>query len=247
MTSRYDPGRHHRRSIRLKGYDYTRASAYFVTVCVQNRFCLLGDVFAGAIRVNDAGRMVQTVWEECPDHYAGVVVDAFVVMPNHIHGIIVLRPPPIPASHDAHDAHVGAGPRTCPNPAPAPQPRDTPPQPRDTADGGRGDHVNGGRGDHVNGGQHGDADGGQPRGVAPTGSSLPDVVQRFKSLTTKRYIDGVRQHGWPPFPGRLWQRNYYERIIRDDAALHRVRAYIETNPQRWPTDAENPRPRGGRV
>ncbi len=66
--------------------------------------------------------------------------------------------------------------------------------------------------------------------------SLGDVVQRFKSLTTKRYIDGVKQHDWPPFNGKLWQRNYYEHIIRDEPDLNRIRQYIIQNPLNWQND-----------
>jgi REP element-mobilizing transposase RayT len=69
---------------------------------------------------------------------------------------------------------------------------------------------------------------------------LPDVVQRFKSLTTKRYIDGVNGNNWPSFPGKLWQRNYYERVIRNDEELFAIRAYIADNPAQWATDSDNP-------
>ncbi|GBC84584.1 hypothetical protein HRbin11_01015 [bacterium HR11] len=96
----YDPEKHHRRSIRLKGYDYTQPGAYFVTIVTQNRVCLFGEVVDGTMRLNDAGRMVQAVWNDLPRYYPGVAIDAFVVMPNHIHGIIIL---------------VGAGPCACPN------------------------------------------------------------------------------------------------------------------------------------
>jgi putative transposase len=89
---------------------------------------------------------------------------------------------------------------------------------------------------------------GQPQGVAPTNHepegggrtmSLADVVHRFKTLTTKRYTDGVKQHGWPAFPGRLWQRNYYEHIIRNEASLDRIRLYVMNNPASWTRDREN--------
>jgi len=71
------------------------------------------------------------------------------------------------------------------------------------------------------------------------GTSVPEVVHRFKTLTTKRYADGVKQLGWSPFPGRLWQRNYYEHIIRSGEALNRIRQYIIDNPARWEFDHEN--------
>ena len=87
-------------------------------------------------------------------------------------------------------------------------------------------------------------DKGQPRGVAPTaGLSLPDVVHRFKSLTTARYRHGVKQKQWPPFPGKLWQRNYYEHIVRDENELNDIRKYIMDNPKKWDLDRENPNAR----
>jgi hypothetical protein len=85
-----NPKIYDRRSIRLQGYDYSQAGAYFVTICAQNRECLFGDIADGEMRLNDAGQMVQTVWDEIPAHYPGIDIDAFVVMPNHIHGIIVI-------------------------------------------------------------------------------------------------------------------------------------------------------------
>ena len=91
----------HRRSIRLRGYDYTRRGAYFVTVCTQDRRRLFGTVVNGRMVLNDAGRMVKTVWDELPGHYPGVDVDEFVVMPDHIHGVVRLT-------------GVGAGPCACP-------------------------------------------------------------------------------------------------------------------------------------
>jgi len=173
-----------RRSIRLPGYDYSNAGAYFVTVCVQGQKCLLGEIIHEEMRLNDPGKMVKSVWDEIPQHYSSVDVDAFTVMPNHIHGIIILG--------------VGAGPRACP------------------------EDIKG-----------------QPRGVAPT-LSLPDVVHRFKSYTTAQYHKGVFQIHWPPFQGRLWQRNYYEQVIRNEDELEKIREYIVYNPSKWATDRENP-------
>jgi len=148
----YNPNIHRRRSIRLQGYDYSRAGAYYVTLCTQNRECLFGEIKNGKMVLNDAGRMVQIVHDEMGPNYPGVETDDFIVMPNHIHGIIIL---------------VGAGPCACPdNPCAC---SDGPCACPDTGQ-PRND--------------------GQPRGVAPT-LSLPDVVHRFKTMTTKRYTDGV--------------------------------------------------------
>jgi len=196
-----DPDKLHRRSIRMLGYDYTQPGAHFATICTQSWECLLGDIVGGEMGLNGAGSMVQSVWDALPDRCPGVGVDAFVIVPNHIHGIVVLTSP-----------HVGARPRACPDAQP-PVDNWQPP-----------------------------IDHGQPRGVAPTGKrmSLPDVVHRFKSLTTARYRHGVYERGWSPFPGTLCQRNYYEHIIRNERALHRIRAYIVNNPARWAMDIDNP-------
>jgi len=87
----YDPQRHHRRSIRLRGYDYSNAGVYFVTLCVRDRTCLFGEVLDGAMRLNDMGRKVEGLWKELPSRFPRVAIDEFVVMPNHFHGIIVLE------------------------------------------------------------------------------------------------------------------------------------------------------------
>jgi len=102
----FNPDKHHRRSIRLKGYDYSQSGAYFVTICVQNRECLYGNIINGKMLLNDAGEMVHRAWNDLPAKYPGFEADAFVVMPNHVHGIIVL---------------VGAGPRACTPPLSGPR------------------------------------------------------------------------------------------------------------------------------
>ncbi len=189
----YHPQRHHRRSIRLPAYDYAQPGAYFVTVCTQDRQPVLGEVIGGEMVLSDPGQMVQAIWREMPQHYPGVEVDAFVVMPNHVHGIIILVGP---------TPDVGATPCGCPESS------------------------------------------GQARGPAPTrvtrAMSLADVVHRFKSMTTARYRLGVSRDGWQPFAGRLWQRNYYEHIVRDEEELNRMRQYITDNPAQWDDDPENP-------
>jgi len=193
---------HRRRSIRLRGYDYSQAGAYFITICIQNREYLFGNIVGGGMMLNDAGGMIQTVWDEIPMYYGGIDIDEFVVMPNHIHGIAII---------------VGATPRGCPVST-----RGCP----DTNGQARGGQTNG-----------------QARGPAPTGNmgilSLGDIVHRFKTMTTKRYTDGVKQWGWKPFPGRLWQRNYWEHIVRNETELNRIREYIHNNPAKWETDRLN--------
>ncbi|MBI5414647.1 transposase [Candidatus Peregrinibacteria bacterium] len=277
--TKYNPEIHHRRSIRLQGYDYSQNGAYFITICVQNRECVFGEIKNGEMFLNDAGKMVQLIWEEIPEFYRGIEIDAFQIMPNHIHGIIVIQ-------HEC--STVGAGPRACPEIEDArPKIIDTCPEDiriyhgnihacrdvvrvyREISD----VHINEfgifhdiigkpqniiGQSQNINGqpqnaigqsqnitGQPQNAIGqsqnitGQRQGVAPTESkilSLPDIVHRFKTMTTKKYTDGVKNNNWQPFSGKLWQRNYHEHIIRDEISLEKIREYIINNPYNWDED-----------
>jgi len=102
MHNQYNPKIHHRRSIRLRGYDYSQAGAYFITICTQNRLHLFGEIVNGKMILNGAGKMVEQTWNEIPVFYDGLGVNEYVVMPNHFHGVIV----------------VGAGPCACPDNGP---------------------------------------------------------------------------------------------------------------------------------
>lgn len=192
----YNRDTNHRRSIRLPGYDYSRAGAYFVTVCVQQRECLFGDIGQGEMQANEPGRMVEAAWNGLADHFQGIQTPAFALMPNHIHGIIVLvdtdgrRPAIRIGGHEGPSGHpVGAATEGRPEAA-----TDARPHRR---------------------------------------LSLADVVHGFKSWTTTKYRRGVYDHGWQPFAGRLWQRNYYERVIRNEEELMTIHQYILDNPARW--------------
>ncbi len=89
----YDPEIHHRKSIRLRGYDYSAPGRYFVTICAQEKACLFGGIASGQIELNDYGRIVENVWKELPLHFPLVELDRFVVMPNHFHAIAVIVDP----------------------------------------------------------------------------------------------------------------------------------------------------------
>jgi REP element-mobilizing transposase RayT len=193
----YDPEKHRRRSIRLQTYDYARPGGYFVTICTQDWKCLFGTVVDEEMRLNPAGEMIQRVWHTLPGLFSNVHLDAFVVMPNHVHGIVILieskttdtNPTvgaPLVGAPDVDNATDRAGTR------PAPTNSDT--------------------------------------------ASLGDVVGAFKSITTNGYIDGVKHRGWMPFARRLWQRNYWEHVIRVGNEGDRIRRYIDENPARWQED-----------
>ena len=177
-----------RKSNRLQHYDYVQAGYYFVTICTQHRKELFGEIIDNQMVTNRAGEMVATTWNELPKFYHGIQIDQFQMMPNHIHGIIVL---------------VGDGPCAVPN-------------------------------------EPGIIPDGQPQGVVPT-LSLSNVVHRFKTLTTRLYIQGVHKDGWKPFNTKLWQRSFYDHVIRDEQSLHDIREYIQNNPLNWELDENNPR------
>lgn len=101
----YDPQRHHRRSIRLRGHDYATSGAYFVTICVLGRERILGKVVEGSVRLSLFGAMAEDVWRSMPRHFPRATLDAFVVMPDHIHALVVLAGDPAPAGHSAGPPH----------------------------------------------------------------------------------------------------------------------------------------------
>lgn len=182
----YDPQKHHRRSIRLKGYDYSLPGAYFVTICTQHMECRFGEVINDVMRLNAAGLVVQHEWEHLPQRFSTMRLDEFVVMPNHLHGIVVIVNSPVGAS--LVDAQPSAG--TSP---------------------------------------------------APTGRpTLSEIIGAFKSITTNEYIQGVREFGWPQFNRRVWQRNFYDHIIRNEREYNAIRQYIRNNPLKWGMDRDNP-------
>jgi REP element-mobilizing transposase RayT len=230
----YDPDKHHptgtlrsRRSIRLKGYDYAEAGAYFVTICAQNRECLFGAIVDGEMRMNNARKMLARWWEELPRKFPSVELDEFVVMPNHFHGIVTLAD------------GVGADLRVCPVPQGARTAQGACVTVRGARVTAQGAHVTA-QGAHVTvRGAHVTAQGAHP-GAPLRRLALGEIVQWFKTMTTNEYIRGVKQNGWTPFPGKLWQRNYYEHIIRNENDLNRIREYIFNNPANWANDDENP-------
>ncbi|MCD6218241.1 hypothetical protein J7L05_10360 [bacterium] len=112
---KYNPNIHHRRSIRLKGYDYSQAGAYYVTICIQNRECRLGQIRNGIVGLSKAGIMVYQIWFNLENIFDFINVDEFIVMPNHVHGVIVLSNPKSETTEIKSDLKVGTGLRACPD------------------------------------------------------------------------------------------------------------------------------------
>ena len=204
-------GRPERRSIRLPGYDYSDSGVYFVTICTQNHWELFGRIVGvdqcvnpkvgvdpcvnpsvGAdpcvcpkinpkMLLNDAGQMINRWWVKIPERFTNITTDIYQIMPNHLHGIIVIKPL---SNERTHGSEIG-----------------------------------------------------RTRWSAPT---LGNIVQWFKTMTTNEYIRAVKNHQWQPFDDRLWQRNYYEHIIKDYEEWERIREYIVKNPEKWEDDRDNP-------
>jgi len=170
---KFDPKIHHRHSIRLQGYDYSQAGAYFVTIVAWQREMLFGEIINGEMKLNEFGEIVSQKWQWLETQYEYVELCAWVIMPNHHHGILVI-----------HDDGRGGS-----RPAPTPIKR----------------------------------------------KPLGGLIGAFKTVSTKQ-INLLRDT-----EGQVvWQRNYYERIIRNELEMDRITRYIESNPTRWADDDENP-------
>ena len=181
----FDPQKHHRRSIRLKEYDYAQPGGYFVTIVTYHRDLLFGEIVHDEMQLNDFGEIADDCWRAMPEHFPNVNLSEYVVMPNHVHGIIVINGWMATISSPSVGArHVS--------------PLQKPSNPR-----------------------------GFKRG------SIGAIVASFKSAATRRI---GREHNVTG----IWQRNYYEHIIRNHQDWDRIHRYIESNPSMWAEDEENP-------
>jgi putative transposase len=154
---------------RLKNYDYNKNGAYFITICTHNREHLFGRIDNGKLIMNNAGKMIYNKLSEISKFYSDIIVDKYIVMPNHLHAIMSIQ-------------HIGMA-----------------------------------------------------QGPFPT-MALSDYIHRFKTLTMKLYIDGVRNGDYPSFNKKVWQKSYHDHIIRNEAEYQKIREYIDTNPLKWQDD-----------
>ena len=173
-----------RRTIRMDGYDYSRSGFYFVTICTNDRACIFGEVMEGEMYSNEIGEVVQEEWLQTEIIREEICLDSFVIMPNHLHGIIIIQNDERENRAITKDTNVGAH-------------------------------------------------GGAP--VTRFKKTLGSLIAGYKSGTTTRVN---RMRGTPH--RKVWQRNYYEHIIRNENDLYNSRKYIEENPVRWDLDKENP-------
>ena len=233
---KFNPDIHHRRSVRLKNYDYTLAGAYFVTICAWRQECVFGEVVAGEMRLSIEGKVASEQWMCLEKRFPGIDCGAFVIMPNHIHGIVIMNgggrgageasgdighanPPLRP--YDAREVSAGIDHENHP-----PHPHD---DPRDLHGGGRGAGEATGDIGHENPPLRPYA---HPI-VVP--GSLGAIVRAYKASVTWR-IHAMHRYDETP----IWQRNYYEHIIRNEADMQRIEAYMRDNSHRWEQDQLHP-------
>jgi putative transposase len=197
------PEIHHRHSIRLKGYDYSQAGYYYVTICTQDRNCVFGEIINGKMMLNESGKIVENCWFDLPNHYNNIELNEFIIMPNHFHGIICIT---MGTGDILADCDVGAGLK------PAPTKHAQTSQSANTKSTNM-------KSDKTNGmnviKQHG----------------LPEIVRALKTFSSRRINEMRQTQGMP-----VWQRNYYEHIIRDDVSYYKISEYILNNPANWDKD-----------
>ena len=197
----YNPQMHNRRSIRFKGYDYTQAGLYFITICCQNRACLFGEIENGKMMLNDAGAIANDCWLNIPNHFPNAILHEYVIMPNHVHGIIEL---------------VGANNHSPVSKLHSPKTELHSPKNKKNNNSVIGDN--------------------RAKNVSPLRSpskTVGSVVRGFKIGVTK----WMRQNTDTFY---IWQRNYWEHIIRDDKSHENISQYIINNPTKWNNDKLNP-------
>ncbi len=200
---RYNPKIHNRRSIRLKGYDYSQKGLYFVTMVVKSRACLFGEIVNRQMILNEAGSMINKWYNELGNKYPDIRCLEHIVMPNHFHCIIENTGANVYKEKGAQEGGYVGPPQLGPPQQPCPIP------------------------DEPILGEH-------------KGSPLWRVIQWFKTMSTNEYIRNVKNNDWPRFDGKLWQRNYYEHIIRDERSNLAIAAYITNTPSLWDNDSINP-------
>ena len=185
---KFDPQKHHRRSIRLKGYDYSQNGAYYVTIVAWRRECLFGEVVNKEMVLSTFGVVAKQQWEKLPKRFPNIELGAYMIMPNHMHGIILITD--------------GRGTAENPNDSDRESSRRAPTE---------------------------------EQFQKPVKGSIPTIIRSYKSAVSYR-INLMRGTDGVP----VWQRNYYEHIIRDEKDLQSKTDYIEANPLLWDEDDENP-------
>ena len=231
--NKYNPQIHHRRSIRLKGYDYSQAGFYFVTICCEDRKQQFGTIGNKEMVLNEFGTVAYHEWAKLPERFTNFELDVFQIMPNHMHGIIAL---------------VGAGFTSAPNDntnKPAGEGFTLAPDDVQNAGVENDHHPNDNAMPQTRQPQglplqvSGDDNGAPARGATHS-ITIGDIVGAYKSLVANECLK-IWKLQWAevnpvPHMGKLWQRNYYEHIIRNEKSYQTISNYIINNPNKWKDD-----------
>jgi putative transposase len=219
-----NPDLRHRRSLRLKDYDYSQDRMYFITISTQNHQWLFGKIREETMHLNDAGKMIEKWYWELSNKFPDIQCDEYIIMPNHIHFII----------HKIDTTTIRTGIRAdtvgadlCVRPKV---------NKNSSVEQKKGEHT----GSPLRKIKKNDEQIMEIEKIdeSTMRSSIPKIVQWFKTMTTNEYIRRIKKDGWKPFHGKLWQRNYYEHIIRNEIELKQIREYIMNNPLKWKFDKE---------
>ena len=222
----YNPSRHHRRSIRLKEYDYSQEGLYFVTICCQNRECLFGEIVDSEMRLNNIGKIANDCWQEIPNHFPDAILHEYVIMPNHIHGIIQLVETNkyLPKNNDV--GAVGANNyspnnHSCENHSPNNQSCENySPNNQSCENYSPNNHST--KNENIRANVY------SPLRRSPS-KTIGSIVRGFKIGVTKWIRQNTNVHD-------VWQRNYYEHVIRDEKSFQNIAEYIINNPKIWNGD-----------
>ncbi|RYG04280.1 MAG: hypothetical protein EOO07_31060 [Chitinophagaceae bacterium] len=198
--TQYNPKIHHRRSIRLKGYDYSQAGLYFITICCQNRRYRFGNVVNGEMYLNDFGQIAYNEWAALEQRFPNFSLDVFQIMPNHMHGIIFLtrtmaRTDGADIPHQPEQEILAVSPHDEKEAAVKTDPTEV---------------------------------------TSTNRITIGDIVGAYKSIVNNKCLNLYKAQNKQM--GKLWQRNYYEIIIRNERAYRNISQYILNNPQKWDVD-----------
>ncbi|MBN2694000.1 hypothetical protein JXR93_04995 [bacterium] len=228
---RYNPDIHHRRSIRLKNYDYSQKGFYFITLCTQNREDLFGKIVCGRMILNVAGKMIKRIWNELTDIFQNIKLHQFVIMPDHFHGIIEITAVPVGIEKElvgieidsavgieidsAVGIEIDSIPTRINNIVRSESISDLKEELKENLKLVRSESIS------------------DLKEKIKTVANIPAIVQTFKRYTTIEYIKMVKREILPSFDRRVWQRNYYEHIIRNRDSFLKISKYIKNNPLKW--------------
>lgn len=199
---KYNPLIHNRKSIRLKGYDYSQSGAYFITICTNKKENIFGEIINDLMVLNEKGKIIQNEWEKTNQIRPEIIIDEYIIMPDHIHGIIIISNP---VGVNRNSPQID---NNSPSVSNSPQIDNNPPNVSNTPQ--MLENIN------------------RQNKLQSPKKTIGSIVRGFKSTTTKQ-INLIRN----TYDESLWQRDYYDRIIRDEEELNAIRKYIQNNPLNW--------------